>query len=40
MVKSETLAVSVGFVDGAPAGFVSEAKLADKPITIGVRVAA
>jgi isoleucyl-tRNA synthetase len=38
-VKSETLAVSLAVGD-APAGTVSEAKLGDEPVTIGVRVAA
>ncbi len=37
-VKRETLAVSYDAVE-APAGFVSEAKLADEPIAIGVAVA-
>jgi len=38
-VKQETLAVSFDRIDEGPAGFVSEAKLADEPVTIGVRVA-
>ena len=38
-VKSETLAVSLGTA-GAPAGTVSEGKLGDEPISIGVRVSA
>jgi isoleucyl-tRNA synthetase len=38
-VKAETLAVSFGKSSGAPAGFVSEQKLQDEPIAIGVRVA-
>jgi isoleucyl-tRNA synthetase len=37
-VKRETLAVSFGRTEGTPAGVVSEAKLADEPIAIGVRV--
>ena len=37
-VKSETLAVSLGLGD-APAGTVSEGKLGDEAISIGVRVA-
>ena len=37
-VKSETLAVSLG-TTSAPAGTVSETKLGDEPIVIGVRVA-
>ena len=37
-VKHETLAVSLGKA-GAPAGTVSEGKLGDEPISIGVRVA-
>ena len=37
-VKSETLAVSLDFAE-VPGGSVSEAKLGDEPITIGVRVA-
>ena len=37
-VKSETLAVSLDFAN-APAGTVSEAKLGDEAISIGVRVA-
>ncbi|HZP19429.1 MAG TPA: isoleucine--tRNA ligase [Bauldia sp.] len=36
MVKGETLAVSLDF-NGTPAGFVSEAKLQDETVTIGVR---
>ena len=39
-VKAETLAVAYAAVDDkAPAGTVSEATLADEPITLGVRVA-
>jgi isoleucyl-tRNA synthetase len=38
-VKSETLAVSFGKSSGRPSGFVSEQKLQDEPIAIGVRVA-
>jgi isoleucyl-tRNA synthetase len=38
-VKSETLALSLGKTTGVPAGFVSEQKLQDEPIAIGVRVA-
>jgi isoleucyl-tRNA synthetase len=38
MVKGETLAISLKATD-APAGFLSEGKLADEPVTIGVRVA-
>jgi isoleucyl-tRNA synthetase len=38
-VKSETLAVSFDRTSGVPAGFVSEQKLQDEPIAIGVRVA-
>jgi isoleucyl-tRNA synthetase len=38
-VKHETLAVSFDRTDATPAGHVSEAKLADEPIAIGVRVA-
>ena len=37
-VKRETLAVSYDAVE-TPAGFVSEAKLADEPIAIGVKAA-
>ena len=37
-VKAETLAVSLGFAD-APAGTVSDAKLGDEAIRIGVMVA-
>ncbi len=37
-VRHETLAVSLG-KSGTPAGTVSEGKLGDEPITIGVRVA-
>ena len=37
-VKRETLATSFDAAD-APAGFVSEGKLADEPIAIGVAVA-
>jgi isoleucyl-tRNA synthetase len=39
-VKSETLAVSLDVADGDPAGAVSEAKLGDEPIVLGVAVAA
>ncbi len=39
-VKSETLAVSFDRTSGTPAGFVSEQKLADEAVAIGVRVAA
>jgi isoleucyl-tRNA synthetase len=39
-VKRETLAVSFGKTDRMPAGSVSEAKLGDEAIAIGVRVAA
>jgi isoleucyl-tRNA synthetase len=40
MVKGETLAVSYRFTgDGMPAGFVSEGKLGDESIAIGVKVA-
>jgi isoleucyl-tRNA synthetase len=40
MVKGETLAVSYRFTgDGKPAGFVSEGKLNDESIAIGVKVA-
>jgi isoleucyl-tRNA synthetase len=38
-VKQETLAVSYGSTEGVPEGYVSEARLADEPIAIGVRVA-
>jgi len=38
-VKHETLAVSLEFADATPAGTVSEAKLADEPLAIGVKVA-
>lgn len=38
-VKSETLAVSLGTTKGKPAGFLSEQKLQDETIAIGVRVA-
>ncbi len=38
-VKHETLAVSFDRTEEAPAGFVSEAQLAEEPVTIGVRVA-
>jgi len=38
MVKGETLAVSLTPSD-APAGFLSEGKLADEPVAIGVRIA-
>jgi isoleucyl-tRNA synthetase len=38
-VKSETLAVSFDKTAGVPAGFVSEQKLQDEPIAIGLRVA-
>lgn len=38
-VKSETLAVSYDKTAGVPAGYVSEQKLANEPIAIGVRVA-
>jgi isoleucyl-tRNA synthetase len=38
-VKNETLAVSFDRTIGVPAGFVSEQKLQDEPIAIGVRVA-
>ena len=38
-VKSETLAVSLGTTKSKPAGFVSEQKLQDETIAIGVRVA-
>ncbi|MCP4382811.1 MAG: isoleucine--tRNA ligase, partial [Hyphomicrobiales bacterium] len=37
-VKRETLAISYDSVD-TPAGFLSQANLADEPIAIGVRVA-
>jgi len=39
MVKGETLAVSLASIDKAPAGFVSEGKLGDETIAIGVKVA-
>jgi isoleucyl-tRNA synthetase len=38
-VKSETLAVSLTKVAGTPAGTVSEGKLGDESISLGVRVA-
>lgn len=38
MVKNETLGLSLEFAD-APAGTVSDTKLVDRPIVIGVRVA-
>jgi isoleucyl-tRNA synthetase len=38
-VKSETLAVSFGRTERGPSGFVSEAKLADEAISIGLKVA-
>jgi isoleucyl-tRNA synthetase len=38
-VKSETLAVSFDRTGGVPAGFLSEQKLADEAIAIGLRVA-
>jgi len=38
-VKSETLAVSFDRTSGVPAGFLSEQKLADEAITIGLKVA-
>ena len=38
-VKSETLAVSLAVGDGDPAGTVSEAKLGDEPIVLGLSVA-
>jgi isoleucyl-tRNA synthetase len=38
-VKSETLAISFGRTEGTPAGFVSEQRLADESVAIGVRVA-
>jgi isoleucyl-tRNA synthetase len=38
-VKSETLAVSFDRIEGTPSGFVSEQKLADEPVAVGVRVA-
>jgi isoleucyl-tRNA synthetase len=38
-VKSETLAVSFDRTSGVPAGFLSEQKLADETIAIGLRVA-
>ncbi len=39
-VKKETLAVSCELTEGTPTGRVSEAKLGEEPIAIGVRVAA
>jgi hypothetical protein len=38
MVKGETLGVALGFVQ-KPSGFVSEAKLADQAVAIGLRAA-
>jgi isoleucyl-tRNA synthetase len=39
-IREETLAVSLDFTEGTPAGFVSEQKLQDEAVAIGVRVAA
>ena len=38
-VKSETLAVSFDRTSGVPTGFLSEQKLADEAIAIGLKVA-
>ncbi|MBZ9939094.1 isoleucine--tRNA ligase [Mesorhizobium sp. BR1-1-16] len=38
-VKAETLAETMRPTDGTPEGFVSETKLLDEPVSIGVRVA-
>jgi isoleucyl-tRNA synthetase len=38
-VKAETLATSFDRTEGVPGGVVSEAKLGEEPIAIGVRVA-
>jgi isoleucyl-tRNA synthetase len=39
MVKQETLAVALKVNDGSPSGKVSEGKLGDEPMTIGVSLA-
>ena len=39
-VKHETLAVAFGRTEATPQGFVSEGKLGDEPIAIGVSLAA
>jgi isoleucyl-tRNA synthetase len=39
MVKAETLAVALDVTDGTPSGFLSEGKLGDEPVAIGVSVA-
>ena len=36
LIANETLATAIDLNDGAPAGAVSESKLQDEPITIGL----